>query len=83
MVILAAGLDFELLFVISSGDDAVHEGSANNDHGGSYGYCGIKGERYPDKKAMGYPIDRRVPDDRLFRQSNIKWTTVKVFHHDE
>ncbi|KAA0189758.1 hypothetical protein HAZT_HAZT000048 [Hyalella azteca] len=76
------GLEVELFVSITSGDDAVHSDLVSNDHGGSYGYCGIKGQEYPDKRAMGYPFDRRVPDDRTFRQPNIKWETVKIFHHD-
>jgi len=77
------GMDFELFVSITSGDDAVVADMATNDHGGNYGYCGIKGQKYPDKRAMGYPLDRHVHDDRLFKQPNIKWTTVKVFHKEE
>ena len=73
-------MEFELLFVITSGNDAVNADTAQS---GSYSYCGIKGQEYPDKRAMGFPIDRRVPDNRLFKQPNIKWTTVKIFHKDD
>ena len=76
------GMDFELFVSITSGDDAVIDDLATNDHGGNYGYCGIKGHKYPDTRAMGYPLDRHVDDERLFKQSNIKWTTVKVFHKE-
>ncbi|KAF2352639.1 Hemocyanin C-terminal, partial [Trinorchestia longiramus] len=76
------GVDFELFVSITSGDDAVHSDLVSNDHGGSYSYCGIKRQDFPDKRAMGYPLDRKVVDSRLFKQPNIKWVTVKVFHHD-
>ncbi|MBD5002399.1 hypothetical protein GUF49_12840, partial [Xanthomonas citri pv. citri] len=76
------GLDLELFVSITSGDDAVVSDLVDNDHGGSYGYCGLKGQKYPDKRAMGYPLDRHVEDQRLFKQSNIKWTTVKVFFQE-
>lgn len=72
------GMDFELFVSVTSGDDAVDQSAT-----GGFGYCGIKGQAYPDKRAMGYPLDRHVDDDRFFKQTNIKWVTVKIFHHDE
>merc|ERR1712121_519196 len=48
---------------------------------GHHAYCGVKGEHYPDKKPMGFPLDRHVHDAREFKVPNIHWETVQVFHN--
>jgi len=50
------GVDFELFVAVTSGDDAAVDNVSSTE---SHGYCGIKGEKYPDKRAMGYPLDRK------------------------
>ena len=74
------GHEFEFFVAITSGDDANYDDLADNEHGGNHAYCGVKSQKYPDKKPMGYPLDRRIPDERTFKVPNIKWETVKVFH---
>lgn len=76
------GMAFELFVAITSGNDAVYRGSIDDEFGGNHAYCGARGQKYPDYKPMGYPLDRRVPDDRAFKIPNISWITVKV-KHDE
>ena len=76
------GMEFEYFVAVTSGEDAVYDDMADNEHGSTHAYCGIQGQEYPDKRPMGYPLDRRVPDDRVFKVPNIKWETVSI-HHKE
>lgn len=47
-------------------------------------YCGLRGQKYPDKRAMGYPFDRPTEnnintiDD--FLTSNMNVIDVKIVH---
>ncbi|MGQ0772990.1 MAG: tyrosinase family protein [Pseudonocardiales bacterium] len=53
------GLDFRLLVMLSK-DDLIM-----NDTGQkctSISYCGLQDQKYPDKRPMGYPFDRPLPD---------------------
>lgn len=77
------GMDFELFVSVTSGDDAAVDNLTTDVKGGSYSYCGFRGEKYPDKRAMGYPLDRKVTDDRIFQIPNIKWETVKIFFSED
>ncbi|XP_076048335.1 hemocyanin A chain-like [Oratosquilla oratoria] len=74
------GMEFFLFVAITSGDDAALSRPTIGEHGGAHGYCGVRGEIYPDKRPMGYPLDRHIPDDRLFDVGNIHVSTVKVYH---
>ena len=49
---------------------------------GSHALCGIHGEVYPDNKPLGFPLDRRIEDERavLGMFPNIKKTTVTITH---
>ncbi|XP_076048338.1 hemocyanin B chain-like [Oratosquilla oratoria] len=76
------GMEFNLFVAITSGDDATHPDPASNEHGSTHGYCGSHGYVYPDKRPMGYPLDRKVPDERIFHVDNINVSTVKVFHKE-
>ena len=51
----ADGMPFALLVMLSDGYDQTNPDSAC----GSISYCGRKQREYPDKRAMGYPFDRR------------------------
>ncbi|KAK7028969.1 hypothetical protein SK128_013875 [Halocaridina rubra] len=77
-----AGMEFALVLAVTDGEyDATHENAAESEHGGSHAHCGSKGEIYPDKRPMGYPLDRRMPDKRVFLGTpNFKMNIVKIFH---
>merc|ERR1711973_253575 len=68
------GMEFDLVVAVTDGSkDAAIEGLEKADHG-SHAHCGIHGETYPDKQPMGFPLDRKIPDDRLsFNAPNIKF----------
>ncbi|GIY77429.1 hemocyanin A chain [Caerostris darwini] len=56
------GMVFDLFVMISDGEkDRVPSSSSDkklcND---ALSYCGVMDEKYPDKKAMGYPFDRTI-----------------------
>ncbi|XP_066948824.1 hemocyanin-like [Macrobrachium rosenbergii] len=78
------GMDFWFFVAVTSGEDATHDDLVDNDHGGNHGYCGIHGETYPDRKPMGYPLDRRVLNPQMFMSiKNFRSISVKVYHKDE
>lgn len=31
----------------------------------AYSFCGLKDKLYPDRRTMGYPFDRRLPNTNL------------------
>jgi len=75
------GMDFVLAAMVSdaSEDDyASMEGSHI-----SHTQCGVSGKKFPDHRPMGFPYDRKVPDERLFKSANIKAQTVKVYHVEQ
>nr|CAA57880.1 hemocyanin [Penaeus vannamei] len=75
------GLEFDLVVAVTDGDadsavPNLHENTEYN-HYGSHGV-------YPDKRPHGYPLDRKVPDERVFEDlPNFKHIQVKVFNHGE
>merc|ERR1712142_1139177 len=74
------GMDFVLAAMVSdaSADDyAAMEGSHH-----SHTQCGVSGKKFPDHRPMGFPYDRKVPDERLFVRPNIKAQDVKVYHSE-
>merc|ERR1712121_69421 len=81
---MSHGMDFALMLVVTDGSyDAMHENAADSEHGGTHSHCGAHGEMYPDKRPMGYPLDRPIPDRRVFDETtNFKYSFVKVFHDE-
>ena len=76
-------MEFALAVAVSDASlDEGHETLEKSGHH-SHGQCGITGEKYPDHQPMGFPLDRKIADDRIFLHAdNIKYTIVKVHHHD-
>nr|AAW57889.1 hemocyanin subunit 1 [Metacarcinus magister] len=76
------GLQFWLNVYVTSGEDAVHDDLHTDIHG-NHGYCGIQGAKYPDKRPMGFPFERRVPDIRVIKNlPNFFGKIVDVYHKD-
>nr|AGT20779.1 hemocyanin [Penaeus merguiensis] len=75
------GLEFDLVVAVTDGDaDAAVPDLHLNTKYNHYGANGV----YPDKRPHGYPLDRRVPDERVFEElPNFKHIQVKVFNHGE
>ncbi|KAB7504399.1 Allergen Cr-PI [Armadillidium nasatum] len=82
------GLDFALVVAVTDGSkDAAIDGLEKDEHGGTHAQCGIHGEVYPDKRPLGFPLDRQIPDERvLLKFPNIHKEVVTVHfddHHDD
>lgn len=72
------GLEFDLVVVVTDGSA---DAAVDNLHRISkfihYGYHGV----YPDNRPHGYPMDRRVDDERIFNDlPNFKKIIVKIFN---
>ncbi|XP_045606902.2 pseudohemocyanin-2-like [Procambarus clarkii] len=76
-----AGMEFKLVVAVTDGTaDAAIDNLETLTKFHHYGYKGV----YPDKKPHGYPLDRRVPDERVFHEiPNFAETIVKVYNHDQ
>nr|XP_053640580.1 hemocyanin subunit-like [Cherax quadricarinatus] len=73
------GLEFDLVVAVTDGKaDAAVDDLHTNTKFNHYGYDGV----YPDHRPHGYPLDRRVDDERIFHDlSNFHQTVVKVYNH--
>nr|XP_045623130.1 hemocyanin subunit-like [Procambarus clarkii] len=73
------GMEFDLVVAVTDGKaDAAVDDLHTNTKFNHYGYRGV----YPDKRPHGYPLDRRVDDERIFQSlSNFKQILVKVINH--
>uniref|UniRef100_A0A0P4VW35 Hemocyanin C-terminal domain-containing protein n=1 Tax=Scylla olivacea TaxID=85551 RepID=A0A0P4VW35_SCYOL len=73
------GMDFHFVVFVSDGSEdmavaGLHEST-------SFNHYGCHDGKYPDKKPHGYPLDRRVDDERIITGvSNFKAMDIKVFH---
>ncbi|WP_348243254.1 hypothetical protein, partial [Salmonella enterica] len=80
------GMEFSLWLAVTDGKHDLTHSNGDPEHGGTHALCGVHGETYPDKRPMGFPLDRSIPDRRVFDETtNIKFTHVKVYyegHHD-
>nr|CAR94713.1 hemocyanin subunit 3 precursor [Xibalbanus tulumensis] len=75
------GMEFMLLVVVTDGgaDKGV---TIHDDHiyGGSTSLCGIRGEKYPDKRALGFPFDRYIHSVEDFVTPNMFCKDVVITH---
>nr|CCA94915.1 hemocyanin subunit a [Euphrynichus bacillifer] len=76
------GMVFHLFVMLTDwSQDKVSDGSAEAEHACSdaVSYCGVMDEKYPDKKAMGFPFDRTIETTREgFFTPNMSLTEVTV-----
>ncbi|ALC42161.1 PO45 [Drosophila busckii] len=62
------GMVFDLFVMISDyAQDAVQQPNnlPNDACSTAFSFCGLKDKLYPDKRTMGYPFDRRLPNNTL------------------
>ncbi|KAH8394837.1 hypothetical protein KR222_007866 [Zaprionus bogoriensis] len=83
------GMQFDLFVMISDySKDAVQQPSnAPNDAcSTAYSFCGLKDKLYPDKRTMGFPFDRRLPNRNLQELvgdfANMKKTDLTIRFND-
>ncbi|XP_071547592.1 hemocyanin subunit-like [Panulirus ornatus] len=75
------GMEFNLVVAVTDGRvDAALDNLHENTKFIHYGHD----RHYPDKQPHGYPLDRRVDDERIFEAlPNFKQMTVKLYSHEE
>lgn len=77
-----AGMVFHFVVFLSDGEqdaavDGLHDSTIFNHYGCADG-------KYPDKRPHGFPLDRRVDDERIITSvSNFKAIDVKVYHVED
>ena len=72
------GLEMVLMSFVS---DGTTDHTDTFQEGGTHAHCGIHGQKYPDKRPMGFPIDRQITDFRMTGTvTNFKNTLVHVYH---
>merc|ERR1719153_1807149 len=76
------GLEMVLMSFVSDGaTDHTDTFEVGGHYGGTHAHCGIHGQKYPDKRPMGFPIDRNILDFRMTAGvTNFKNTLVNVYH---
>merc|ERR1712212_946037 len=78
------GLEMVLMAFLEDGVADAAEGftpDPNNEFGGTHAHCGIRGQKIPDKRAMGYPLDRQILDFRMTASiPNFKTDLVFIYH---
>merc|ERR1719370_325515 len=76
------GLEMVLMAFISDGStDHTDTFEVDEHYDGTHAHCGIHGQKYPDKRPMGFPIDRQILNFRMTASvTNFKNTLVKVYH---
>ena len=78
------GLEMVLMGFLEDGeadkaDDFIID--VNDEFGGDHSHCGIRGHKFPDKRPMGFPLDRPLKDDTVSGSlPNFKTNFVKIYH---
>ncbi|XP_016929103.2 phenoloxidase 2 [Drosophila suzukii] len=84
----AQGMLFDLFVMISDyTQDAVQQPNTANDAcSTAYSFCGLKDKLYPDRRTMGYPFDRRLPNANLTELvgafGNMAKTDLRIVFND-
>ncbi|XP_039479910.1 phenoloxidase 2 [Drosophila santomea] len=84
----AQGMLFDLFVMISDYSlDAVEQPKTPNDAcSTAYSFCGLKDKLYPDRRTMGYPFDRRLPNANLAQLvaafGNMAKTDLRIVFND-
>ncbi|EDV54994.1 phenoloxidase 2 [Drosophila erecta] len=84
----AQGMLFDLFVMISDySQDSVQQPKTPNDAcSTAYSFCGLKDKLYPDRRTMGYPFDRRLPNASLSELvgafGNMAKTDLRIVFND-
>merc|ERR1719370_820061 len=75
----AQGLEFALVAFVNDGSqDHTDSFDIEGHYGGTHSQCVIHGQKYPDLRPMGFPLDRHIADTRMFGSvSNFAETYVR------
>jgi hypothetical protein len=73
------GMKYTLFVMLSDfEEDKVNDLPHDYEYGGSHAYCGTINHKYPDKKPMGYPLDRKIPCEDEFKVTNMHFDDVEI-----
>lgn len=73
------GMPFVLFVMLTDfEEDKVNDLPHDYEYGGSISYCGTTNSKYPDKKPMGFPFDRRIPNTKTFKVTNMAFKDVEI-----
>ncbi|GFU41367.1 hemocyanin F chain [Trichonephila clavipes] len=75
------GMDFVLFVMLTDyEEDCVDESHIVPECKNSTSYCGLQNQKYPDKRAMGYPFDRSIKANNIekFLLPNMKLQNIKI-----
>ncbi|KAH8266304.1 hypothetical protein KR038_011975 [Drosophila bunnanda] len=84
----AQGMLFDLFVMISDyTQDSVQQPNTPNDAcSTAYSFCGLKDKLYPDRRTMGFPFDRRLPNANLTELvgafGNMARTDLRIVFND-
>ncbi|XP_022227535.2 phenoloxidase 2 [Drosophila obscura] len=84
----AQGMLFDLFVMISDySQDSVEQPNTPNDAcSTAYSFCGLKDKLYPDRRTMGFPFDRRLPNANLTELvgafGNMAKTDLRIVFND-
>ncbi|XP_071531070.1 hemocyanin-like [Panulirus ornatus] len=80
----SGGMEFYLFVAVTNGEEEkTMDNPEEMEHAGTHAHCGIHGEKYPDKRPMGYPLDRHFHGKHtILDLPNVKKTLVKLFHDE-
>lgn len=67
----AAGAQYNIFVMLTDYDiDRVDQPDTQNPCNDAASFCGLKDQKYPDKRAMGFPFDRPFEANRLIDLKN-------------
>ncbi|GFR13155.1 hemocyanin A chain [Trichonephila clavata] len=78
------GMVFDLFVMITDGEKDKVPSSGKKVCNDALSYCGVLGEKYPDKRAMGYPFDRKITaqSHKEFLTPNMMISNITVRFRD-
>ncbi|XP_054709529.1 hemocyanin D chain-like [Uloborus diversus] len=74
------GMVFHLFVMLTDYEQDKVDGGATVVCSDAVSYCGAKDQKYPDKRAMGYPFDRHIKARTAtqFKTPNMSFTEIRV-----
>nr|CAR85691.1 hemocyanin subunit type 1 precursor [Sinella curviseta] len=77
------GMKYTMFVMLSDfEEDKVNDLPHDYEYGGFVSYCGTINHKYPDKKPMGWPLDRKICKDSFHDVTNMYFRDVEIkFEH--
>lgn len=71
---------FRLFVIFTDYEKDIHADSFKSGRDSPHSYCGILGDKYPDKRPLGFPFDRKIQSWELFETENMKDIEITIKH---